>query len=306
VNSAINPTGGKSFFYGLGFEGGPLQGNVNTISNSFEFKMFHPVNKRRNIIGLRFLASMADGYGGKVLPPFNRFYLGGEDTIRGFDFFTISPWAFIPTSTNAQIFFLNPQVLNGAGNPTVQSITVPTLQFVATRPGGDTEAVANLEYRIPLAGPVSLDFFADAGLDGILRRGQLLLDPSAVTQLRQQYPNPDFPTTIINSRLQIVSNTNFLPRTSTGIQIVVQLPIVNAPFRFYYAYNPTLLNETIVQPRGAYFLSPEQKRTLQDLGVLDSQIRPQLNTILDVQTLKIPSSLFEPRHQFRFTVSRTF
>ena len=306
VNSAINPTGGKSFFYGLGFEGGPLQGNVNTISNSFEFKMFHPVNKRRNIIGLRFLASMADGYGGKVLPPFNRFYLGGEDTIRGFDFFTISPWAFIPTSTNSQIFFLNPQVLNGAGNPTVQSITVPTLQFVATRPGGDTEAVANLEYRIPLAGPVSLDFFADAGLDGILRRGQLLLDPSAVTQLRQQYPNPDFPTTIINSRLQIVSNTNFLPRTSTGIQIVVQLPIVNAPFRFYYAYNPTLLNETIVQPRGAYFLSPEQKRTLQDLGVLDSQIRPQLNTILDVQTLKIPSSLFEPRHQFRFTVSRTF
>ncbi|MGH9726243.1 MAG: BamA/OMP85 family outer membrane protein, partial [Candidatus Acidiferrales bacterium] len=33
VNNPMNPTQGKSFYYGLSVEGGPLQGNVNTISN---------------------------------------------------------------------------------------------------------------------------------------------------------------------------------------------------------------------------------------------------------------------------------
>jgi outer membrane protein insertion porin family len=305
VNSQVNPTAGKSFFYGLGVEGGVLQGNVNTITNSFEAKWFHPMNKKRNVLALRFLGAMASGYGGTVLPPFNRFLLGGEDTVRGFDFFTISPWAFIPTTTTTRIFYQDPTKLDGGGKPILQQINVPILQYVATRPGGDYEAVGNIEYRIPIAGPVSASVFGDAGLDGILRPGQLQLDQGALTQLQQQYPNPDFPNTIINKRLQVASGSNFKPRTSVGAEIVVQLPIVNAPFRFYYAYNPTRLTTTITQPRGAYFLSDQQKRSLPP-GVLQAQIVPQLNTILDFQALRIPSSLFEAKHTFRFTVSRTF
>ena len=305
VDSPVNATHGKSFSYALGITGGPLQGNVNSFENSVEFKYFHPVRKKRNVIALRLMMANADGFSGKVLPPINRFYLGGEYDIRGFDFFTISPWAFIPTTTNSQIFYLNPQVLNGAGTPTIQSISIPVLQFVATRPGGDTQGVASFEYRIPIAGPVTLSLFADAGVDGALRKGQLQLDPSALTTLRQQFPNPDFPNIHINSQIQIAPNTNFTPRTSTGIQITVRIPVVNAPFRFYYAYNPTLLTQTIVQPRGGFFLTPEQKSSLPP-GVLNSQIIPQLNTILDQQALRIPSSLFEPKHLFRFTVSTSF
>ena len=42
VNSPVNPTHGKSFYYGFSLEGGPLQGNVNTISNTFSMTYFHP------------------------------------------------------------------------------------------------------------------------------------------------------------------------------------------------------------------------------------------------------------------------
>ena len=305
VNSPVNPTSGKSFFYGLGMEGGPLQGNVNTITNTLQTTWFHPVNKRRNVLAFRFMSAFGTGYGGKVLPPTNRFYLGGEDTIRGFDFFTISPWLFIPTSTNSTPSFLDPTLIGPDGKPTVRQITVPTLQFVATRPGGDTQEVANFEYRIPIAGPVSFSLFSDIGLDGAVRKSELQLDPTALAQLQQQYPNPDFPNTRVSKQLQLVSGTNFKPRTSTGIEFVVQLPIVNAPFRFYYAYNPTRLSTLISPPRGAYFLSEATKNSLPP-GVLQAQIVPQLNTILDTQQVRIPSTLFEPRQTFRFTVSRTF
>ena len=103
----------------------------------------------------------------------------------------------------------------------------------------------------------------------------------------------------------MASGTNFRPRSSTGIEFVVQLPIVNAPFRFYYAYNPNRLSTLISPPRGAYFLSEATRNSLPP-GVLQAQIVPQLNTILDTQAVRIPSTLFEPRQTFRFTVSRTF
>ena len=105
-----------------------MGGNVNTLSNTFEGKYFHPVNKRRNVIGVRVLAAVVSGFGGIVLPPFNRFYLGGEDSIRGFDYFSISPWAFVPTSKNVPIFFLDPQILDAQGNPTCWRSICPRLR----------------------------------------------------------------------------------------------------------------------------------------------------------------------------------
>jgi outer membrane protein insertion porin family len=305
INNPQNPTSGKSFFYGFGIEGGPLQGNVNTITNTFEMKYFHPINHKRNVIGLRLLAGIAQGYGGKVLPPYDRYYLGGENDVRGFDFFTISPYVFVPSASVAAISFLNPTVLNGSGNPTLQTINVPTVSFVATRPGGDTEAVGNIEYRIPIAGPVSMSLFTDIGLDGALRSSQLQLNSASVESLSLQYPNSDFPNTTIPSKLQIAPGTNFKPRVSTGIQVTINLPVVHAPFRIYYAYNPLRLTETITQPLGAYYLSPLTKESLPP-GVLQSQIVPQLNNIINAQQLRIPGNLFEPTHTFMFTVSQTF
>ena len=310
VNNPINPTGGKSFFYGLGFEGGPLGGNTNTIVNTFTTTYFHPINKRRNVLGMRFLAALGTGYGGKVEPPQNRFYLGGENDVRGFDFFTISPYVFIPTASATSVSFLNPTRLNQNGSPTLEAVSVPVLNYVATRPGGDTQMVGNFEYRIPIAGPVTLALFTDAGMDGILRRDQLQLAPASLNLLQQEFPNSYFPNANIAPQLPIAGGTNWKLRASTGIEVVVQLPIVNAPFRFYYAYNPLRLDQTVVSPRGAFFISDELLQALpgagSPTGVLATQIIPQLDNILNHDVQRLPTNLLEPSHEFRFTVSRTF
>jgi outer membrane protein insertion porin family len=300
VNNPINPTSGKSFFLGTTFEGGPLQGNVNAISNSFTMTYFHPVNKRKNIFGFRLLAATETGYGGKDVVPYNRFYQGGDNDIRGFDFFTIAPFVTIPSATSTPITYLDPTRLGPNGAPLPATITVPLLEFFPTRPGGDTQAVTNVEYRIPIAGPVSVSLFNDLGADGVLYKSQLEIDPGAFAQIQEQFGNP-----LSSRKLPVISGTNFRPHSSAGIELVVQLPIVNAPFRFYYAYNWLRLNETIEAPPGRFPANDPDFATLPP-GVLQTQILPQLNTILQSQTESIPASLIEPKHTFRFSVSRTF
>jgi outer membrane protein insertion porin family len=306
VNSPINPTSGKSFYYGLGFEGGPLHGNVNSLSNTFTMTYFHPTYHRRNVIGFRILAANITGYGGKDPIPSSRFYLGGETDVRGFDFYTISPFVLIPNATNTTITYYDPTRINQQGQPTLQSLTVPLVDFFPTRPGGDLQSVGNFEYRIPIVGNYAgLTFFNDVGVDGILRPSELALDPSAVVGLQEQFPNPDFPNLKITSNLPLISSTNFKPHTSAGIEFVVQLPIIQAPFRIYYAYNYLRLSGSVGGVRGGYYLTQAQKDALPP-GVLETQIAPELNQILDKEVQLTPAGLFEPKHVFRFTVSRTF
>src|SRR5713101_4224120 len=105
-NTIDNPTNqhsGKSYFYSFGFTGGPLGGNVNTISNVFDWKYFHPIQKKRNVIGFHATAAYVTGFAGRDVPPYSRYYMGGEQDVRGFDIRSISPVTFIPTRS-AQTF----------------------------------------------------------------------------------------------------------------------------------------------------------------------------------------------------------
>jgi outer membrane protein insertion porin family len=316
VDSPINPTHGKSFSYGASVVGGPLQGNVNTIRNVFDMTYFHPNYHHRNTIALHVNGSMVTGYGGKEVPPNSRFYAGGEQDVRGFDFYTISPFVFIPFSTTAPITFFNPHNLNQQGVPIAETIPVNVLEFIPTRPGGDLKAVSNLEYRIPIVGSyVSLSLFHDFAVNGILRKSQLQLDPAAISSLRQQYPNPDFPCqplgapcVNIPNNLPIAAGTDFHPHTSAGIEIDIQIPIIQAPFRIYYAYNYLRLDQTITPPLGAFYVPPAERSSLQQLGVYDTQITPALeNFLIHTQSSQtIPPGLFEPKTTLRFAVSRTF
>ena len=305
VDSQINPTRGKSFYIGSTFEGGPLQGNVNVISNTFTMTYFHPVRKRKNIVGFRMLAATETGYGGKDIVPYNRFYLGGENDVRGFDFFTISPFVDIPNLTTTNVNYVDPTRLSSSGSPTTQTLAVPTIAFVPTRPGGDTQLVTNLEYRIPIAGPVSVSLFTDLGIDGVTHRSQLEIDPAAFAQIQEQFCSGQTSCPVGSSRLSILGNTNFRPHTSSGAELVVQLPIVNAPFRIYYAYNWLRLNSTINGAAPLFSILPSVQDSLPP-GVLATQILPDLNTISQTETLRLPANLIEPKHTFRFTVSRTF
>jgi outer membrane protein insertion porin family len=296
INNPVNPTGGKSFFYSLSFSGGPLGGNVKTISNAFEFKMFHPVNKKRNVIGFRVTTAYTTGYGGGEVPPFSRFYAGGENDIRGFDIRSISPVTFIPTETAQPVFYRD---LSGI----TRSFTVPVLIYTATLPGGDYQGYGNFEYRIPIVGPVTAGFFFDGGTVGVVRRNALQLDTTGFNNLTQG-PFAHFPNAKaldgLTQQLSISPGTNFRLRGSAGIEFVVQLPIVQAPFRIYYAYNIHRLHSEIFAKNP--FVDPDEIKSIKN-----SFDGPTANLILSQLQFQ-PSGLnyFEPKTTFRFTVSRTF
>jgi len=305
LNSPINATSGKSYFYSLAFTGGPIGGNVNTITNTGEFKYFHPINHKRNAIGFRILGAWTTGYGGKEVPPYSRFYLGGENDIRGFDIRAISPVTYIPSVFNQTVTFLNNRNLSGSGFPTLASFSVPLLGYTITFPGGDLQGVTNIEYRIPIAGPVSMTLFVDTGTDGIANKSGLKLDPTGVANINQQFP-------LVNQmqQLQIAPGTNFRIRQSTGVEFNINLPIVQAPFRVYWAYNPLRIHETIIAPPDRINLQTLGS-TCAALGLTDplhpNQCDPSI--LYQIQpVLQNPGRLnyFEPRSTFRFTVSRTF
>jgi outer membrane protein insertion porin family len=321
VNNPVNPTSGKSIFFSSSFEGGPIGGNVNTVSEIVEAKYFRPHYHKRNVIAVRLLGAFETGYGGKVIPPFSRFYLGGEDTLRGFDIRTVSPVVFVPTLTSTPVSFVNPTRLDGSGNPTLGSVNVPTLSYQTSFPGGDTEVVGNFEYRIPLFPHVGLSIFGDAGATGAIRSDQLQLNNTDFTTLVQQFPG-----TTINRTLQFQPGTNFKPRTSAGLELVIQLPIVQAPFRIYWAYNFNRMSEVITAPL-TQFPGPVSELTtpcpsastpggqpppcpwaiykaqVPLTEIWNSQVAPQ---IINLYNNPQRTNFFDPVRTFRFTVSRTF
>jgi outer membrane protein insertion porin family len=110
-----------------------------------------------------------------------------------------------------------------------------------------------------------------------------------------------FPGTNVSRTLQMAPGTNFRLRDSAGIEFVIQLPIVNAPFRLYYAFNALRLSEQIVAPQTVFNVDSIKGQVSPD--VFQSVIEPQLAGLL-VNPQRI--NFFEPRSTFRFTVSRTF
>ena len=297
LNNPVNATSGKSYFYSLAFTGGPIGGNVNTITNTGEYKYFHPINKRRNAIGVRFLGAFTIVYGGKEVPPYSRFYMGGENDIRGFDIRGISPVTYIPSVVDQTISF---PYRGGTG-----SLNVPLLVNTIVFPGGDLEGVGNFEYRIPIAGPVSVTLFADAGTTGIVDKSALRLDSTGVANINSQFP-------LVNqqSQLQIAPGTNFHPRVSTGIEFNINLPIVQAPFRIYWAYNPVRFHQTIGAPYDSINMNNLYLQC-RALGLTDplkpNSCDPIILTPISPYLVN-PGRLnyFELRSTFRFTVSRTF
>jgi outer membrane protein insertion porin family len=304
IGNPQNPTSGKSYFYSLGFSGGPLGGNVNSISNVFDWKAFRPINKRRNVLGMHVTAAFITGYGGKEVPPFSRYYMGGENDIRGFDIRSISPVTFIPTATTQQFIYTDPTSLNGNGTPVQRILSIPVLGYTITFPGGDLQSYGNFEYRIPIAGPVTAGLFMDVGTVGILRQDALKLDPTGFQNLLSQFPDAQSQAGL-QRQLKIAAGTNFRVRASTGVELVVQLPIIQAPFRIYYAFNLDRLHEQIIAPPD--YIEQSDIDLVKNNPLLKDFYRFQFAPTLN-QFVANPGRLnyFEPLRTFRFTVSRTF
>jgi outer membrane protein insertion porin family len=301
VDSAMNPTRGKSLFYSFGFSG--LGGNVKAMTHVMEAKYFHPLSPKKmntTVLAFHFVGAFSSGYGNRVLPPFSRLFLGGENDLRGFDIRTITPIAFIPIVSSTSLSYVDPTQLDIAGNATVHvTPAIPVLTYQPTFPGGDTSGIFNGEYRIPIVGPVSASAFMDVGAVGALKPNQLQLNASGLTNITAEFPN-----VAVSNSLRIQPGTNFKLRSSAGVEFVVQLPIINAPFRLYWAYNLHRLEQQIAAPETA-FNSAQYTNLRLAVGpnLWDTQILPQLQR-LQVNTQRI--NFFEPLTTLRFTVSRTF
>jgi len=303
IDNPQRPHTGYSLAFQSDFAG--LGGNVKYVMPVVEYKKFKPMNKDRNTLGFRVLGSWISGYGGQVAPPFDRFYTGGDTDIRGFDIRAISPVSFFPTVVNLTLENPDgtPVPLNPA-NPRQGNYTIPIPVSQIIFPGGDTNLVTNLEYRIPIVGPVTVAPFLDTGWDFISRASQLRIAGDQVTTLQTTMfgcpsLNSSFQcvggTTLpINPVLQAVSGTNYQTRMSAGMELQVVLPVVNAPFRVYWAYNPLRIRELVNSPNPI-------TRSMFPVGAAGDFTYAQAISIYQPKYL-----LAEPLRTFRFTVATTF
>ncbi len=292
VDHPITPSRGLRVNLSASFSGSVLGGNVNTVQPVLDAAYFRRGLFRRHVMGFHVTGRFIGGYGGKVAPPFSRYFMGGEDDIRGFNILTISPVAYIPTSVPVPILNNDgtPRVqrsLNADGSVSLSSVTRSAPAYQIIFPGGDTSGVFNFEYRIPLIGPVTLAPFLDAGIDKLTLPGQLGLSSDRIAQLNGLFPQSDF-----GKRAYIPGGTQPV-RASVGLELQVLMPVVNAPFRLYWAYNPSILDANISAPSLGNRADFPNDATFQNY---QQQLR-QLGS---------PFAPFEKRSLFRFSVGRTF
>ncbi len=121
----VAPTKGGSVSLTEEFAG--LGGDSRFVRTTANATYFHPI-WLDHIVSGRVEAAYGWGWDGQPLPLFERFYLGGPNTIRGFKFRRVSP-------------------IDDAG----------------VRTGGDTELLGNAEYIIPLPLNIRVASFFDTG-----------------------------------------------------------------------------------------------------------------------------------------------
>ena len=232
VSNPNVPRGGQSISLSFNFTGSFLGGNVNYVQPFFEYQFYKPMNNFRNTLAFRFQAGHIRGFSGTGSPFYQRYFMGGDFDVRGFEFRSISPMAFV-TRESVDDF-------------TGQPIVIDDIAYV----GGDTTAVANVEYRIPIAGQVlTLAPFLDLGNSWAFNR----------SQLQREVVQPD--GSIRVDGVQFLPGTNTGLRASTGVELQVLMPVINAPFRLIYYNNPLRLDRTITTPNsGQQFFLREENR----------------------------------------------
>ena len=323
LDRAVGPHTGKDFNAAIQVAG--AGGNVKYYSPQVSYRQFFPMKGLRvnreghNVLGYRFQFVHVAGFGGEVAPPQNRVYSGGEQELRGFDIRSAAPYTFIPTRT---LFNLtNPDgttVPRDPTNPSLGNVQIPLPIYRLVSIGGDTSFTSNVEYRIPIINQVTFAFFTDFNLAFNLQDGQLR--QSVAGQSLITSPSYGCPQ-IVNGAcfggqqisfpflLKTVPGTNLVPRMSNGAELQVVLPIVNAPFRIFYAYNPLRLYKDLPQAL-ALPNTPCAAGTPACAGTFRSLFPAtsagDFSYAQAVQFYGADYTLREPRKTFRLSVSTTF
>ncbi len=195
--NGIDTLRGSQLALSVGLAG--LGGDVRTYQPSITYSRYMPVRRKNSsspeVFAFRVQAGTVGSYalsdkirtansisfvGG--VPLYERYFLGSENDIRGYNYRSIGPIAQFDTYVTMR----NPVLaINAAGTPnTNHGIVNPliveeiTNLGLLTGPdgdnpalfsrnyrfiGGDTQLLGNFEYRIPIAGPATLALFADIG-----------------------------------------------------------------------------------------------------------------------------------------------
>jgi outer membrane protein insertion porin family len=326
VSNPLRPREGKEITAFVQASG--IWGSVRYVNPVVAYKRFIPMHyltpskEGHNVLGIRAQLGYIQGFGGDVAPPNNRFYAGGEQELRGFDVRRATPYGYVPTRVPFQL--TNPDGSCVPRDPTNpednQCIEVPLPVYGIASIGGDTNLTANAEYRIPVIGPFTFAFFDDFGIDSAVSRGQLKQSPEGFASLTAPlygcpvYNNGSCQGGIPGSKVGFkpdihpVPGTNFVPRMSLGAELSVIMPIVNAPFRIYYAYNPLRLYE---QPYCSYSLAGASHQYSCNTQLITRSLFPpggagDYTYQEAIQSYGSQYIFREPRKTFRFTVSTTF
>jgi outer membrane protein insertion porin family len=370
-NASVDPTQGRELSLALALAG--LGGDVRTYAPTISYSQFFAVRRKKSdhpeVFGFRLIAGTVGSFAtsDKIrnsnslafvdgVPIFERFFLGDEFTIRGYNVRSISPVTpldtFItsrnviiasnPTGTPVPVANVPPNLANigvFTGTSGENSVQLPR-SFTSI--GGDTQVLANLEYRIPIfSDKVSAAAFADigsafnlrstgtqffnsnflddqpflstvgaircprltstgaasvslttlaacngskqlalvggtSGLPGLVMRDNRLI---TTTELQNAINNGvvdpfsqlpfGFQQVFLRGQAQTntavrLSDSLFSKfkdyRSSLGMEVRVQVPVINVPFRLIFAYNPNAREDQIID--GFPFFFNEKKRVI--------------------------------------------
>jgi outer membrane protein insertion porin family len=209
VDSPIFPTTGRR--YSLSFDLAGLGGNSSFYNPKAEGVWYLQQNRRLSL-GFRAAIEYISPYGKTTeLPIFEKLFLGGEYSIRGFDLRSVGP-----RDANSGLVI-----------------------------GGNKSMLFNAEYLINIAGPVRLVLFYDAGQ--VRDEGEKFAWQEKVTRTVTQGALIPFPGDIyqvvplLSQKLPTVTEdigTTSAFKTSTGAEVRFFMPVLNVPFRLIFAMNP--------------------------------------------------------------------
>ncbi|HET9528398.1 MAG TPA: outer membrane protein assembly factor BamA [Pyrinomonadaceae bacterium] len=368
-DASIDPTSGRELSAAIALAG--LGGDVRTYQPTISYTQFFRMRRKKSprpeVFGFRIIAGTVGSFATteKVrnanslafvdgVPIFERFFLGDEFTIRGYNVRSISPIAPVDTFITSRNVVL---AQNAVGDPIVipelpasaaslgtftgiSGSNVAALPRSFTSVGGDTQVLANLEYRIPIISDVvSLAAFADIGSAFNLRSksdqpfsSNFLADQPFLSTVgviacpRFQTGGVVLPVPISLSTLALCNNNTiahsgffslvardnrivsqaelenarrlidndpvtglpvgFQPvflrgeaqtnsvvrlseslfskfsdyRSSLGMEVRVQVPVINVPFRLIFAYNPNARANQVID--GFPFFFNEEKKVV--------------------------------------------
>jgi len=192
-NGSVDPTQGRELSLSAAIAG--LGGDVRTYQPTLSYTQYIPMRNKRSenphVFGFRIIASTVGSFATseKVrnsnslafvdgVPIFERFFLGDEFSIRGYNVRSITPLAPLDTFVTSQNVVV---ASNASGTPVPVPGVPPSLANIGvftgltgnnsvqlqrsyTPIGGDTQLLGNFEYRIPVFGhTVGLAAFADIG-----------------------------------------------------------------------------------------------------------------------------------------------